>query len=147
MEKILKTIGTIVVIFLMSFVFYKVFNLQLFFMKSIKEGLVSSSLTSTTSTITDGYGINAKTMATNIKSLSTALSDKLVVSKYRTDYENIIINMEDYINLLMINNVLSFNASSFSNDDEIIKYLNNLGSLKSSRDALNDVMKYLDSIK
>ena len=55
--------------------------------------------------------------------------------------------MEDYINLLMINNVLSFNASSFSNDDEIIKYLNNLGSLKSSRDALNDVMKYLDSIK
>jgi len=147
MEKILKTIGTIVVIFLMSFVFYKVFNLQLFFMKSIKEGLVSSSLTSTTPIITDGYGINAKTMATNIKSLSTALSDKLVVSKYRTDYENIIINMEDYINLLMINNVLSFNASSFSNDDEIIKYLNNLGSLKSSRDALNDVMKYLDSIK
>jgi hypothetical protein len=146
MEKILKTIGTIVVIILMSFIVYKVFNLQLFFMKSFKEGLVSSSLT-TTPTITDGYGINAKTMATNIKSLSTALSDKLIVSKYRTDYENIIINMEDYINLLMINNVLTFNASSFSNDDDIIKYLNNLGSLKSSRDALNDVMKYLDTMK
>jgi hypothetical protein len=146
MEKILKTIGAIVVIILISLLFYKVFNLQIFFMKSIKEGLVSSSLT-TSPTVTDGYGINAKTMATNIKSLSTALSDKLIVSKYRTDYENIIINMEDYINLLMINNVLSFNASSFSNDDDIIKYLNNLGSLKLSRDALNDVMKYLDSMK
>jgi len=146
MEKILKTIGIIVVIIFISFVVYKVFNLQLFFMKSIKEGLVSSSLT-TSPTVTDGYGINAKTMATNIKSLSTALSDKLIVSKYRTDYENIIINMEDYINLLMMNNVLTFNASSFSNDDDIIKYFNNLGSLKSSRDALNDVMKYLDSMK
>ena len=146
MEKILKTIGAIVVIILISLLFYKVFNLQIFFMESIKEGLVSSSLT-TSPTVTDGYGINAKTMATNIKSLSTALSDKLIVSKYRTDYENIIINMEDYINLLMINNVLSFNASSFSNDDDIIKYLNNLGSLKLSRDALNDVMKYLDSMK
>jgi hypothetical protein len=146
MEKILKTIGAIVVIILISLLFYKVFNLQIFFMKSIKEGLVSSSLT-TSPTVTDGYGINAKTMATNIKSLSTALSDKLIVSKYRTDYENIIINMEDYINLLMINNVLSFNASSFSSDDDIIKYLNNLGSLKLSRDALNDVMKYLDSMK
>ena len=146
MEKILKTIGAIVVIILISLLFYKVFNLQIFFMKSIKEGLVSSSLT-TSPTVTDGYGINAKTMATNIKSLSKALSDKLIVSKYRTDYENIIINMEDYINLLMINNVLSFNASSFSNDDDIIKYLNNLGSLKLSRDALNDVMKYLDSMK
>jgi len=146
MEKILKTIGAIVVIILISLLFYKVFNLQIFFMKSIKEGLVSSSLT-TSPTVKDGYGINAKTMATNIKSLSTALSDKLIVSKYRTDYENIIINMEDYINLLMINNVLSFNASSFSSDDDIIKYLNNLGSLKLSRDALNDVMKYLDSMK
>jgi hypothetical protein len=132
----------------------KVLKMQFNFLGSIKEGLVSSSssssTTASTSSVLDGYAGNAQSYAAAIKALSVQLSDKLIVSKYRTDYENIIINLEDYISLLMMNIILTINTNSSSSSsttqDDTVKLLNDLGSLKASKDALNDTMKYLDSM-
>jgi hypothetical protein len=137
MEDILKILGIIILIIFVSIIFIQSFYL--------KEGLETSSSSSTNNPILNGYAGNAKSFAETIKSLSVKLSDKLIVSKYRTDYENIIINMEDYISLIMLDIIFSLNTSS--SQDETIKILNDLGTLKTSKDALNDSMKYLDSMK
>jgi hypothetical protein len=137
MEDILKILGIIILIIFVSIIFIQSFY--------FKEGLETSSSSSTNNPILNGYAGNAKSFAETIKSLSVKLSDKLIVSKYRTDYENIIINMEDYISLIMLDIIFSLNTSS--SQVETIKLLNDLGTLKTSKDALNDSMKYLDSMK
>ena len=137
MEDILKILGIIILIIFVSIIFIQSFY--------FKEGLETSSSSSTNNPILNGYAGNAKSFAETIKSLSVKLSDKLIVSKYRTDYENIIINMEDYISLIMLDIIFSLNTSS--SQGETIKLLNDLGTLKTSKDALNDSMKYLDSMK
>jgi hypothetical protein len=136
MEDILKILGIIILIIFVSIIFIQSFY--------FKEGLETSSSSSNNS-ILNGYAGNAKSFAETIKSLSVKLTDKLIVSKYRTDYENIIINMEDYINLIMLDIIFSLNTSL--NQVETIKLLNDLGTLKASKDALNDSMKYLDAMK
>lgn len=151
MEDIIKIVGFAVLFLLIGYIIIKVLKMQFKFLGSIKEGLVSSSssLSTNSSTVLDGYAGNAQSYAAAIKALSVQLSDKLIVSKYRSDYENIIINLEDYISLLMMNIVLSIDTttSSTAQQDETLQLLNNLGTLKASKDALNDTMKYLDSMK
>ena len=85
-----------------------------------------------------GMGVEAKDTAGKIKSLSIALTDKLLVPKYKKDYETLIINAEEYINALMLSKVLAA-----GNED--ISALIQVGQLKQAKDALNDVMKYVDT--
>jgi|AntAceMinimDraft_18_1070375.scaffolds.fasta_scaffold298386_1 hypothetical protein len=145
MEDFLKIVGIIIIVVFLVWLVFKSLKLQLGFMNKIQEGLTSSSSSVDKTNSTNGYAGNASSLAASIKALSTALTDKLIVSKYRTDYENVIINLEDYINLLMVDNVLSLNVGS--NNEDMIKTINVLGSLNSSKLALNDVMKFIDGLK
>lgn len=143
MEEIFKMIGITVFLFLVGYVILKTLNFQFNFLNSsLKEGLTTSS---TPLNINGGYAGNALSFSENIKSKNTEITDKLIITKYRRDYENIIINMEDYISLLMLE--ITLNLDMTNKTEEIIKTLNNLGTLKLSKDALNDMMKYLDGIK
>jgi len=85
-----------------------------------------------------GMGIGAKDTASKVKSLTVGLTDKLLVPKYKKDYETLIINAEEYINALMLSKVLAA-----GNED--ISALIQVGQLKQAKDALNDVMKYVDT--
>jgi len=85
-----------------------------------------------------GMGIGAKDTASKVKSLTIGLTDKLLVPKYKKDYETLIINAEEYINALMLTKVLAA-----GNED--ISALIQVGQLKQAKDALNDVMKYVDT--
>jgi hypothetical protein len=85
-----------------------------------------------------GMGIGAKDTASKVKSLTVGLTDKLLVPKYKKDYETLIINAEEYINALMLTKVLAA-----GNED--ISALIQVGQLKQAKDALNDVMKYVDT--
>jgi hypothetical protein len=64
----------------------------------------------------------------------------LLVPKYRKEYENIIINMDDYLNAKMMEQILSIKMGSNS-ETESFKTLSTLYSAKS---ALNDAMKWVD---
>lgn len=78
-----------------------------------------------------------------LKAETIKMQDELLVSKYRKDYEDAIINMDDYAGFLMIKEVL--NAKLESSDD-FIKTANNLNALRSMKDSLNTTMKFLDGI-
>jgi hypothetical protein len=66
----------------------------------------------------------------------------LLVAKYRKDYEAAIINLDDYIGYLMIKQTLNMKLSGDIKAN--IEAINNLNILKSSKEALNSTMAFLD---
>ena len=88
-----------------------------------------------------GVAGNAATYASSLKAQSVQMQDAFLISKYRTDYENVIINMTDLVNNLMLQTVLSANASQ---PQSIIDTLTTLNTLNGSQVALNNVMKFID---
>jgi len=118
---------------------------------NIKEGMtsdpsgnvistaVASSGTNSSSTSSNGIAGGAQNYAANIKSMVIQNQDILLISKYRTDYENSILNLDDLINTLMLQTALTVNPSNPSTSLEKLVQLN------SARGALNSVMKFIDS--
>jgi hypothetical protein len=117
---------------------------------NMKEGMttdpsgnvISSAVASSASTSSTGSGSGiaggAQTYAANIKSMVIKNQDVLLISKYRTDYENAILNLDDLINTMMLQTALSVNTSNPTSS------LEKLAQMNSARSALNSVMKFLD---
>jgi hypothetical protein len=101
----------------------------------------SGSTTGSTSASTSsssGIAGGAQTYAANIKSMVIKNQDVLLISKYRNDYENAILNLDDLINTMMLQTALSVSSTSPTSSLETLVQLN------SARSALNNVMKFLD---
>jgi hypothetical protein len=88
-----------------------------------------------------GEGGNAANYAAKIKANVVKLQDSLLITKYRQDYENTIINLDDLINFLMLKQVLNINTDG---GPATTTGLQNLVALKNSKDALNTTMTFLD---
>jgi len=117
---------------------------QLFRSLDFKEGLTTGSqaaTSSTTTSTTSGIAGNAESYAANIKSTTIKNQDMLLITKYRKDYENAILNLDDLINTLMLQTTLSVDTSN------PMPSLEKLNELSSARAALNSVMKFVDSSK
>jgi len=128
---------TLIVIAIIIVLFYLVFSQ---FKGKIFEGLENQS-GFPGSGVSNGEAGNAANYATSIKAEVIKLQDSLLVSKYRKDYENAIINLEDLINLSMLKvalNIKNDPASDITN----IEILNKLNDAKTN---LNGVMKFVDS--
>lgn len=108
---------------------------------NIISSAVASSGTSSSSSSTSSNGIAgaAQNYAANIKSMAIKNQDVLLISKYRTDYENVILSLDDLINTLMLQTTLTVNPSN------PLTSLEKLVQLNSARGALNSVMKFIDS--
>ena len=98
----------------------------------------ASSSTSSSSS-TGGIAGNAQTYAANIKNAFIKNQDLLLISKYRTDYENAILNLDDYINSLMLRTALNIDTANTT------KSLDTLTKLNETKSALNNIMKFIDS--
>lgn len=98
----------------------------------------SSGTTALTSTSSGGIAGNANAYAASIKNLAVNLKDKLLISKYRTDYENIILNYDDLINGLMLEQLLT-------NSGNQMTQMSNISTLNNAKTALNSIMKYVDA--
>jgi hypothetical protein len=89
---------------------------------------------------TQGGGIagNSKSFGAKIKDVVIKAQDKLLVSKYRADYENVILNADELIDTLMLQNLLSIDT------DKPYVALEKLSTLNQSKLALNNILKYVD---
>ena len=125
-----KIIGIIIVSFFIIYMVVKMFHLQ----SNVIEGLTNSDTSEETGT--------ASTYAANIKSQIVKLQDKLLISKYRKDYEAAIINLDDYIGYLMIQQVLNMKLGNDMKTN--IDTINALNILKNSKESLNATMTFLD---
>ena len=133
MEKYIIKLTVFVLICFVSYLLFRSINTNYI------EGMTSDSLTnSITSTTSSGVAGNAQSYAANIKSLTVKNQDTLLISKYRNDYENVILNLDDYVNTLMLQTALNIDPVKSSES------LDKLRALNETKSALNNVMKYID---
>lgn len=127
---------------LMNFLLFLVVSFMLYFTFrsfNVVEGLTTTNSNTTTSSSTNGVAGNAANYAAQIKAQSIKLHDSLLISKYRKDYETTIISLDELVDNLMLQTVLSVDKSK----PEVS--LDKLVKLNQSKTALNNVMKFIDS--
>ena len=118
------------------FVIYLVF--KNFNYNPLREGMTDASGNSV-STPSNGVAGNASAYSASLKSAIIKANDTFLISKYRSDYESAILNLDDLINTQMLNIALNINQSSPQQS------LIQLGQMNQAKGALNSIMKYLDS--
>ena len=117
--------------------------------KKMREGVTNMGTTTTDDTTTttssisigssqNGIAGNAASYSASIKNMSILSKDKLLISKYRADYENIILSYDDYINSLMLEKLLDGSSDQ-------MKKLSDIATLNQAKSALNGIMKFVDS--
>lgn len=139
MTEFIKTITVLIVAFMTVYVI-----ITLFQPKNTIEGLTSLAETDGTSS-RNGEAGSAASYADSIKAQLTKIQDELLVSKYRKDYENTIINMDDLVGTMMIKQIQNMTIGG-SDSKALILSLNNLNTLKSAKESLNVAMKHLDGM-
>lgn len=141
-----KLVGIVMVSFYIIYLVIGIFKAQ----SDLLEGFTGDSAidskkattSSSTSTTSGSLGIagSAQSYAEEVKANYVKLQDELLVPKYRKEYENIIINMDDYLNAKMMEQILSIKMGSNSETESF----KNLATLFSAKGALNDAMKWVD---
>jgi hypothetical protein len=120
------------------FVVYLVFTN--FNYNPLREGMTDASGNSVSvSAPPNGIAGNAASYGAALKAATIKLSDTFLVSKYRSDYESAILNLDDLINNLMLKTTLSFDQNNPK------KAISNLAEMQQAKTALNSVMKFIDS--
>jgi hypothetical protein len=135
-DEFFKIVGIIIVCFFIIYMVVNMFHLQ----TKVIEGLTNGSDISITPS--NGEAATATSYTAAVKSQVIKLQDELLISKYRKDYEDAIINLDDYVGLTMLKLVLNLKMSDDNKSNfEIIDKLN---SLKTAKDSLNATMVFLD---
>ena len=121
------------------FVVYLVFR-SFHYNPMLIEGMTDASGNSiTVSAPQNGIAGNAASYAASLKSAVIKSEDTLLISKYRSDYETAILNLDDLLNNLMLKTALTVNQEKPG--DSIDK----LAKMQQAKIALNSVMKFVDS--
>ena len=132
MEKTLTNLIIFLAICFIVYILFRNFN--------YKEGMtVTDASGNSTSTSANGAAGNSTNYAASIKNASIQLQDALLISKYRSNYETVILNMDDLVNNLMLSTALSMDTKN------PIQTLQALNELNNSKTALNNIMKFIDS--
>lgn len=135
----MKEMYNLVLFIAICFVIYLVFrNFNYNYNPMLIEGMTDGS-GNTIASPSNGIAGNAASYSAALKAATIKLQDTFLISKYRSDYESSIINLDDLINNLMLKTVLNFNQS---NPNETIT---NLAQMQQAKIALNSVMKFVDS--
>ena len=134
-EDLLK-IGAILIVSI--FIIYLMMNTF-----HLREGLENAEDTTASVAVgANGEAGSAANYAAAIKAKTVKLQDSLLISKYRSDYENVIINMDDYLSMLMLKVALNMDASAdIKTNAETLALMNTLSTAKKS---LNETMAFID---
>ena len=119
---------------LFCFISYYLYTSQI---RQIKEGMKNNNTKTS-------HSINSNEYYDKLKINHNNLKTKLNIPEYRTDYENIIIEMHDYTDGLMLNELLNIDPSNITND-KLYSIINNINKISSGKENLNKIMKYIDS--
>jgi hypothetical protein len=132
----MKELNNLLLFICICFVVYLIF--RSFNYNPIKEGMTDTS-GNTVSAPPNGIAGNASAYSASLKSSVIKSQDTFLVSKYRSDYESAILNLDDLLNNMMLNTALTVNQSNPQQS------LIQLGQMQQAKAGLNSIMKYLDS--
>jgi len=135
MKKELMNLFFFIAICFIGYILFRNLNFKL----NLKEGMTDASGNTTqAAAVTNGIAANAAAYGANVQSATIKQQDIFLISKYRSTYENIILNLDDLISNLMLEQALSVNLNSPHEG------LAKLASLNQAQIALNNVMKFVD---
>lgn len=134
-EDMIKMIGITILVVFLVYLAYKSLKLHTNIQNTIMEGLENNA--------PNGVANSAATYAESITKQMNVLQDSLLISKYKTDYENVIINLEDYITTLMMDISLKLSLKDGASPENMT-LLSNLNTLNNARQSLNTVMTFVD---
>jgi hypothetical protein len=142
---LLMYIGIFVVSLFVIYMLKSVFNTQ----KTLIEGLTNYGVSSNGSLSSNFTQILTSGNIDKLESNTKILEDGLYINKYKTEYENMIIYMEDYLNNLIIANLLeTSNTLTSGKKEDIEQLLDNkipqINELYKFKENLNISMYYLD---
>ena len=133
MKKELMNLFLFIGICFVAYLLFKNFNF------SYKEGMTSNSTDNAAATSSsNGIAGNAAASGATIKAANIKLQDTFLITKYRSDYENAILNLDDLLNNLMLQTALNVDI----NNPE--KSITKLANMNQAKTALNSVMKFVD---
>ena len=77
-----------------------------------------------------------------------AVQEKPVkIKQYRKDYENLIINSDEYVSYLMLQTLLNIKPDDTAESKAAnVKLIETMNSLSASKATLNSLMKFVDSV-
>lgn len=107
------------------------------FFKFMREGMTDAS-GNIISSQTNGIAGNADAYGAEIKLETIKMQDMFLISKYRTQYETVILNLDDFVNNLMLKSALSIDKNNPNTS------IHQLAELNQVKNALNNVMIFLD---
>ena len=131
-DDLYKIVGLIVVIIFVVSIGAKMFSYQ----AKVIEGMTNSST-------------DKDTISSAVSSNTDKLSDTLLASKYRSNYEDTIINLEKAVSVGILSEVIN-NAETISSDPASSKALTAMSSINTMRtfiETLNQSMMILDKSK
>lgn len=109
--------------------------------------LVVVSLYLKKNSIVEGYkNMNKQGIPTLIQDNSTKLADSLLINKYRTTYEDTLINLHNQIGLAILNEIvdkidtISKNPTSKKSQE----YISQINELEKFKSTINETMEILD---
>jgi hypothetical protein len=117
---------------IVAFLFFKTYRYQI-------EGMTNNDKENNNT----GHGINSSKLTEQLKIEHHNMKDKLNIKQHRTHYENTIIDMSDYLDGLMLNELLSLSPASLT-PQKIMNTIENINKMSSGKQNLNKIMKYVD---
>ena len=90
-------------------------------------------------------GSNSAQISNGISEAATKQADILLISKYRTNYESIVDNMKKYIGSNIVQLMLQVDSSSTTLSDANIKIFNDINTLQTTFNNLNNILTYIDA--
>jgi hypothetical protein len=88
-----------------------------------------------------GVAGDSKEFGLKIKDQVIKTQDQLLISKYRVDYEQVILNADELVDTLMLQNLLTLDLSN------PYPGLEKISTLNQTKLALNNIIKYVDKSK
>ena len=151
-DDILKFIGICVIVGVLVFYGVKLLKLQ----AKVLEGAANMSDDPDSATASDsasqpsfnGEAARSEAFHKLLKARIAGMQDQLLISKYRTQYENILLSLDDYFKLSMLQTSLqikpNLSVEPGKPNPNMILYAS-LKTMSDARGTLNGIMTYLDS--
>lgn len=134
--------ATIVIILIYTSMFWgNLFN--------ISEGFTGTNMSTKQNNTRDhmpavhGEASGAENYLNIAKASVTTLQDDLLAGKYSKEYGDILMQMDEYIDLMILKQALHVNIKN-SRVGANIHEFNNLATMRQAKEALNDAMQYLE---
>ena len=127
--------GLFIVFIIIAVIFTNIYNTQV-------EAMTNNNSNSTISNTS--RGINSTIFHEKLKEQHQNLKSDLNIPRHRGDYENILIEMNDYVDGLMLSELLNIDPNNINNT-KIVNTIQNITKMNQSKESLNKMMKYLDN--